>query len=417
MDRKIEPTKEFKKRDLLYLLGGTFLLAFVGWMLLGNHQSTLRINKQSIVIQKVISSQFNDYIRIDGQVQPITTIQLTPLEGGIVNEILVEEGAMLRKGEAIVRLSNTNLDLSILNSEAELAEKQNFLRNTQVAMEQDKLNNRTEKLQLDLDVRRKLRGYNQNSSLYAEQLISKESYLQAKEDYELAKEKQALVTERLRQDSLYRSVQIEQMEESLLNMRRNMQLIRRRVESLVVTSPIDGQLGLLEAVPGQNITMGQRIGQLNDLTDYKIEALIDEHYIDRVRTELEGSFERQNRSYAIKVRKVYPEVRNGKFKTDLVFTGQRPENIRSGQTYSIQLELGQPTQSLLLPKGNFFQHTGGSWLFVVTPDDTQAHRRKIKIGRQNPQYYEVVEGLEQGEQVIVTGYDSFGSNEVLLLTD
>lgn len=417
MDRKIKPTKGFKKRDLLYLLGGTFLLAFVGWMLLGNHQSTLRINKQSIVIQKVISSQFNDYIRIDGQVQPITTIQLTPLEGGIVNEILVEEGAMLRKGEAIVRLSNTNLDLSILNSEAELAEKQNFLRNTQVAMEQDKLTNRSEKLQLDLDVRRKLRGYNQNRSLYAEQLISKESYLQAKEDYELAKEKQALVTERLRQDSLYRSVQIEQMEESLLNMRRNMQLIRRRVESLVVTSPIDGQLGLLEAVPGQNITMGQRIGQLNDLTDYKIEALIDEHYIDRVRTELEGSFERQNRSYAIKVRKVYPEVRNGKFKTDLVFTGPRPENIRSGQTYSIQLELGQPTQSLLLPKGNFFQHTGGSWLFVVTPDGTQAHRRKIKIGRQNPQYYEVLEGLEQGEQVIVTGYDSFGSNEVLLLTD
>ncbi|MGL5706258.1 MAG: efflux RND transporter periplasmic adaptor subunit [Tannerellaceae bacterium] len=417
MDRKIEPKKGIKKKHIPYIAGGVLFLAFAGWAIFGNHQSTLRIDKKSVVIQNVLSDQFNDYIRIDGQVQPITVIQLSPLEGGIVDEILVEEGTTLKKGQPIVRLSNSNLDLSILNSEAELAEKQNFLRNTQVAMEQDKLNNKTEKLQLDLDVRRKLRAYNQNEALYKDKLISREIYLQSKEDYELAKEKQALVTERLRQDSIYRSVQVDQMEESLQNMRENMFLIRRRVDNLVVKSPIDGQLGLLEVVPGQNVAMGQRIGQLNDLTDYKIEAMIDEHYIDRVRTDLEGTFDRQSNKYSIKVRKVYPEVRNGKFKTDLVFTGERPDNIRTGQTYYINLELGQPIQSVLIPKGTFFQSTGGSWIFVVDRDGSKAYRRKIKIGRQNPQYYEVTEGLEPGEQVIVTNYDSFKDNEVLILND
>lgn len=417
MDRKIEPKKGIKKKHIPYIAGGVLFLTFAGWAIFGNHQSTLRIDKKSVVIQNVLSDQFNDYIRIDGQVQPITVIQLSPLEGGIVDEILVEEGATLKKGQPIVRLSNSNLDLSILNSEAELAEKQNFLRNTQVAMEQDKLNNKTEKLQLDLDVRRKLRAYNQNEALYKDKLISKEIYLQSKEDYELAKEKQALVTERLRQDSIYRSVQVDQMEESLQNMRENMFLIRKRVDNLVVKSPIDGQLGLLEVVPGQNVAMGQRIGQLNDLTDYKIEAMIDEHYIDRVRTELEGTFDRQSNKYSIKVRKIYPEVRSGKFKTDLVFTGERPDNIRTGQTYYINLELGQPTQSVMIPKGTFFQSTGGSWIFVVDPDGSKAYRRNIKIGRQNPQYYEVTEGLEPGEKVIVTNYDSFKDNEVLILND
>ncbi|MGL5564030.1 MAG: efflux RND transporter periplasmic adaptor subunit, partial [Tannerellaceae bacterium] len=209
----------------------------------------------------------------------------------------------------------------------------------------------------------------------------------------------------------------DQMEESLQNMRENMFLIRRRVDNLVVKSPIDGQLGLLEVVPGQNVAMGQRIGQLNDLTDYKIEAMIDEHYIDRVRTDLEGTFDRQSNKYSIKVRKVYPEVRNGKFKTDLVFAGERPDNIRTGQTYYINLELGQPIHSVLIPKGTFFQSTGGSWIFVVDRDGSKAYRRKIKIGRQNPQYYEVTEGLEPGEQVIVTNYDSFKDNEVLILND
>ncbi|MGL5730535.1 MAG: efflux RND transporter periplasmic adaptor subunit [Bacteroidales bacterium] len=415
MDIKIEPKKGIQKKHLPYIIGATVLLALIGWSVFGNHQSTLRVDRKAIIAQQVTNDVFNDFIRVDGQVQPLAIIQLSPLEGGIVEEILVEEGVQVKKGQPIVRLSNSNLDLSILNSEAELAEKQNFLRNTQVAMEQDKLNNRTEKLQLDLDVRRKQRSYNQNKALFDEKLIACEEYLQAKEDYDLAKEKQALVSERLKQDSIYRSVQVDQMEESLQNMRENMHLIRRRVANLQIKSPIDGELGLLDVVLGQSIAQGQKIGQVNNLSNFKVEALIDEHYIDRVKNGLEASFDRQNNSYQLKVRKVYPEVRNGKFKTDFIFVGERPDNIRTGQTYYLSLQLGEPTKSILIPKGTFFQATGGSWIFVLDQDEKKAYRRKIKLGRQNPQYYEVIEGLEPGEKVIVSNYDTFKDNEVLIL--
>ncbi|MGL5786004.1 MAG: efflux RND transporter periplasmic adaptor subunit [Bacteroidales bacterium] len=414
MDIKIEKKKGLQKKHIPYILGGALLLLLIGWSIFGSHKSTLRVDRKGIVVQDVKSDVFNDFVRIDGQVQPIAVIQLSPLEGGIVEEMLVEEGTFVKKGQPIIRLSNSNLDLSILNSEAELAEKQNFLRNTQVAMEQDKLNNRSEKLQLDLDVRRKQRAYNHNKELYEEKLIAREEYLQAKEDYELAKEKQALVSERLRQDSVYRSVQVDQMEESLQNMRQNMFLIRQRVENLIIKSPIDGELGLLDAVLGQSLSQGQKIGQINNLSDFKVEATIDEHYIDRVKNGLEASFDRQNTSYALKVRKVYPEVRNGKFKTDFVFAGERPDNIRTGQTYYINLELGQPTNSVIIPKGTFFQATGGNWIFVLDKDGSKAYRRNIKLGRQNPQYYEVLEGLEPGEKVIVSNYDTFKDNEILI---
>ncbi|MEG1545159.1 MAG: HlyD family efflux transporter periplasmic adaptor subunit, partial [Tannerellaceae bacterium] len=335
--------------------------------------------------------------------------------GGIVQEKVVEEGAQVKRGDVIVRLSNSNLDLQILNAEADLAEKQNFLRNTQVTMEQDKLRNRTEKLQLDMDITRALRAYRQQEQLYKENLIAKEDYLKAKEDYELAKEKHALVVERLRQDSISRTIQMDEMEGSLANMRKNVILIRERKENLNVRSQINGELGLLDIVLGQNVTPGQKIGQINDLSDYKIEALIDEHYIDRVKSGLSAAFERQGSNFDLSVRKVYPEVRDGKFRTDFVFTGERPGNIRSGQTYYINLELGQPTESIMIPKGTFFQSTGGSWIFVLDKNGKKAYRRTIKIGRQNPQFYEVTEGLEAGEKVIVSSYESYKDNEVLVL--
>lgn len=354
-------------------------------------------------------------MRVDGQVQPITVVQLSPEEGGIVRERVVEEGAQVKKGDIIVRLSNSSLDLQILDAEAQLAEKQNFLRNTQVTMEQDKLNNQLEKAQLDMEMTRARRAYSQQKRLYEEKLIAREDFLKAKEDYELATKKFDLVVERLRQDSISRTIQMEEMEASLANMRRNIVLIHQRKENLNVRSQIDGELGLLDVVLGQNISPGQMIGQINDLSDYKIEAMIDEHYIDRVRAGLSASFERQGSNFGLTVRKVYPEVRDGKFRTDFVFTGERPDNIRSGQTYYINLELGQPTESVIIPKGTFFQNTGGNWIFVLDADGKRAYRRQIKIGRQNPQYYEVLEGLEPGERVIVSSYESYKDNEVLVL--
>lgn len=415
MDIQLEKKKGIQKKHIPYVIGGGVFLLLLIWIIFGNHASTLKVDAKNLSIGNVTKEMFNDFIRVDGQVQPISVIQLSPQEGGIVEERLVEEGATVKKGEVIVRLSNSNMDLQILNAEADLAEKQNFLRNTQVAMEQDKLNNRTEKLQLDLDVTRKRRAYQQQEQLYKESLIAKEEYQQAKEDYELAKQKQRLVIERLRQDSIYRSVQMEQMEDNLANMRRNVLLIRQRKENLNIRSQIDGELGLLDVVLGQNVSSGQKIGQINDLSDYKIEAMLDEHYIDRVKAGLPATFERQNTDYELKVRKVFPEVRDGKFRTDFVFVGTRPDNIRSGQTYYINLELGQPTESILIPRGTFFQNTGGNWIFVLDKDGKKAYRRKIKIGRQNPQYYEVLDGLEPGERVITSGYESFKDNEVLVL--
>ena len=415
MDIQLEKKKGLKKKHIPYVAGGMLFLALVLWIIFGNHASSLKVDARSLSIGKVTHEQFNDFVRVNGQVQPITIIQLSPEEGGIVQERLVEEGTTVQKGQIIIRLSNSSLDLSILNSEAELAEKQNFLRNTQVTMEQEKLSIRQEKLQLDLEIKRKLRAFQQQEQLYKEELIAREEYLQAKEDYELAREKRTLVIERQKQDSLYRSVQVDQMEDNLANMRRNVLLIRERKENLNIKSPINGELGLLDVVLGQSISMGQKIGQINDLSDFKIEALVDEHYIDRVKQGLSATFDRQDAQYALRVRKVFPEVRDGKFRTEFIFEGTRPDNIRSGQTYYINLELGQPSDAILIPKGSFLQSTGGSWIFVLDPSGKKAYRRKIKIGRQNPQYYEVTEGLEAGEKVVVSSYESYKDNEILIL--
>lgn len=418
MDIKIEKKKGiqalFTKRGIPYFAGALFVV-FVLWLLLRDNSSTLRIDARTITVGEVIKSEFNDYIRVTGQVQPITTVQISPLEGGIVERRVIEEGSTVRKGDVLVVLSNNTLNLSILDSEAQLAEKQNFLRNTQITMEQERLSLRQDQAQLDLDVARKRRAYLQNEELYKNSLIAREEWLQAKEDYELAEKKRTLNFERQKQDSLYRRVQVDQMEESLDNMRRNMLLIRQRIDNLHVKSPIDGEVGLLDIVLGQSVAQGQKVGQINDLSDYKIEAQIDESYIDRVRAGLEATFERQNTDFTVRLRKVYPEVRSGQFRADFNFMGGRPENIRSGQTYYLHLQLGQPTEAVIVPRGSFYQATGGSWIYVLSSDGGKAYKRPIKIGRQNPQYYEVLDGLEPGEQVIVSGYENYGANDVLIL--
>lgn len=415
MDIKIEQKKGFKKKHIPFVVGGMVLLLIVGWIIFGNHNSKLNVDAAKISITSVTKGQFNDYIRVNGQVQPINTIQLSAIEGGMVAQKLIEEGSEVHAGDIIVRLTNPMLNLNILDSEAQLAEKQNFLRNTQVSMEQEKLNLKKEKLQLDMDVERKKRKYDQYKQLYNEKLTSKEEYLQAKEDYEYAVSGRQLVVERQKQDSIYRSVQISQMEESLHNMRQNLMLVRQRSENLNVKAPVDGQLGLLDVEIGQTIATGGRIGQISVLSDYKVEATIDEHYIDRVRVGLDATFERQDKNYSLRVRKVYPEVRDKQFKTDFVFNGERPDNIRAGQTYYINLQLGQPAEAILIPRGAFYQTTGGQWIFVVVADGSKAVRRKITIGRQNPNYYEVTSGLDEGEKVITSAYDIYGDVQELIL--
>ena len=416
MDRIIEKKKGFQlKKHGPYVAGGCLLLAVLGWLVFGNHASTLRVAQDELTISEVKSAEFKDYVRTNGQVMPIQVVQISPEEGGIVMEKVVEEGSMVHKGDVIVRLSNSNLDLQILNAESELAEKQNLLRNTQVAMQQDRLNNLTEQAQLDMDTHRKQRTFEQNKRLYDAKMINREAYVQSQEDYQLSAQKRSLVSRRLKQDSLYRTVQMDQMEDNLQNMRRNVMLVRQRKSKLEVRATATGELGLLDVELGQSIQPGQMIGQLNDLSDYKVQAQIDEHYIDRVRQGLTATFTRGDKQYQLQVRKVYPEVREGKFRCDFIFQGERPENIRTGQTYYIDLELGQPEQAILIPRGTFFQTTGGQWIFVLDKSGSKAYRRNIRIGRQNPQHYEVLEGLEPGERVVTSGYEAFKDNEILVI--
>lgn len=418
MDIKLEKKKGlkavFQKKNLPYAFAA-LLVVFIVWLLLRDNSSTLRVNSETVVTALVERGDFNDYVRLTGTVQPITTVQLSPLESGVVERIVHEEGTKVKRGDVILEMSNNSLSMQILQSEADLAEKQNILRNTLISMEQERLSLRQEKLQLDLEVNRLKRTYLQNEELYKSDLIAKEDYLQSKENYELAVNKRELILERQKQDSLYRSSQVKQMEESLKSMELNMQLIRERVDNLKVKAPIDGEVGMLDVVLGQSLSQGMNIGQINDLSAYKVQAQVDEHYIDRVITGLTASFERQDNTFEMTLRKVYPEVRNGQFKADFRFIEEVPENIRSGQTYYLNLQLGQPTDAAIIPRGSFFQKTGGRWIYVVDESGEKAYRREIRIGRQNPQYYEVLEGLNPGEKVITSSYDNFGENEVLIL--
>lgn len=416
MDIEIKQKKYLVPRKYwTWIGGGTVLAAILLWLALGNLSSTLKVERRGLSIGEVKRTQFDDYVSVDGSVVPIQVVQISPEEGGVIRQKIVEEGAHIRKGDIIVKLSNSNLDLEILNAESELAEKQNMLRNTQITMEQDQLNNQTEAAQLSMDMQAKKRAYLHQTALQKEQLNSREEYLKSKEDYELSSQKHTLIQQRLKKDAQLRRSQMEQMSENLSSMLRNVQLVRKRKERLDVRSQINGEVGQLDIELGQSIVPGQKIGVINDLSDYKVEAKIDEHYIDRVHSGLTATFEQNGKRYELTVRKVYPEVKDGRFKIDFVFRGKRPNNIRTGQTYYVDLQLGESKQAVLIPKGTFYSVTGGNWIFVLDKNGQKAYRRNIRIGRQNPAYYEVIEGLEPGERVIVSGYEGYKDNEILIL--
>lgn len=414
MDKPIPKKKGLQKKHLVYIIAGAAFLVLVYLAFFAEKTSTYRVEKDKLIIETVIEDQFNDYITVPGTVEPISTVFLDAQEGGRVEEILIEEGSMVKRGDIILKLSNPDLYLNILDSEAQLAEKENFLRNTLVAMEQDRLQIKRELVNLKYDVERKERNYRQNVELMRDSLISVEEFLRSKEDLDMARQSRELFIERQKQDSLFRSVQVDNLQNNLENMRRNLSLVRQRVENLNVRATVDGQLGLLVPEIGQSIQRGSNMGQINVLTAFKVTAQIDEHYIDRVRTQLTAKLDRQGSEFDLVVRRVYPEVRNGTFEIDMTFENSVPENIRTGQTYYISLQLGQPKRSLLVPIGGFFQETGGQWIFVLDETGSFATKRDISIGRKNPKYYEVLEGLQPGEKVIISGYETFGKNEKLV---
>jgi HlyD family secretion protein len=415
MDIQLEKKKGLRPKHYGYIALGILLL-FVGYQLIfATSVSTFRTEKDKLSIAEVTQGKFDDYITINGNVAPITTIYMDAYEGGRVNEKLIEEGAMVKKGDIILKLENMNLYEQILASESNLALKQNDLRSTKLTFDSRQVEGRRSLATASTDLQRLKRNFQQNMALMEDELISQEVYQLSKENYELSQKQYDIVKMQTVNDDELRITSLSGLDTDLARMQKTLGMVYQRLDHLNVRAPADGQLGFLDAEIGQNIAQGQRIGQLNVLTDYKIEADIDEHYIDRVKRDLSAILERNGKDYKLRVRKVYPEVRNGRFRVDLVFTEDRPETIRTGQSYNIKLQLGESSDALLLPKGSFFQSTGGQWIFVVTPGTDEAIKRNIRVGKQNARHYEVLEGLQAGEEVIISNYDSFGEAERIVL--
>jgi len=413
MDIQIEKKKGFQPKHLGFIAGG-LLLVFLGWKLLFDSAgSTYRTDRERLTISTVTQGEFDDFISITGTVAPISTIYMDAYEGGRVAEKLIEEGAMVKKGDIILKLENMNLYEQILASESNLALKQNDLRSTRLTFDARQVEGRRSLATAGTDLKRLKRNYEQNQELYADELISKEVYLTSKENFELAQKQYDILKLQAEQDEELRKTSLSGLDTDLDRMKKTLSMVYERLDHLNVRAPADGQLGFLDAEIGQNISQGQRIGQVNVLTDFKIEAAIDEHYIDRVKRNLLASLERNGNEFEMRIRKVYPEVRNGRFNVDLVFNGEKPETIRAGQTYNLKLQLGASNEALLLAKGGFNSSTGGQWVYVL--DGDKAVRRDIRLGKQNSNYYEVLEGLQPGDQVITSSYDSFQEADKVII--
>jgi HlyD family secretion protein len=415
MDIQLEKKKGLRPKHYGYMAIGVLVLFTAYQLLFANSVSTFRTEKDKLSVAEVTQGKFDDYITINGNVAPISTIYMDAYEGGRVTEKLIEEGATVKKGDIILKLENMNLYEQILASESNLALKQNDLRSTKLSFDSRQVEGRRSLATTGTDLQRLKRNFEQNQALFDEELISKEVYQLSKENYELSQKQNDIVKLQTEQDDELRKTSLTGLDTDLARMQKTLGMVYQRLDHLNVRAPSDGQLGFLDAEIGQNISQGERIGQVNVLTDFKIEANIDEHYIDRVKRDLVAILERNGTEYPLRLRKVYPEVRNGRFRVDLVFTDAKPETIRAGQSYNIKLQLGESSEALLLPKGSFFQSTGGQWIFVLGPDGDEAIKRPIRIGKQNSRYYEVLEGLDAGEKVITSNYDNFGEAEKIVL--
>lgn len=414
MDRKIEK-KGLSRQTILYIILGALVLVVAGIMIFGDKSSKYNVEASRLAIDEVVKDVFQDYITEQGIVEPIKTIYLDAVEGGRVEEILIEEGNMVEQGDVILRLSNDNLLLEITNNEAQVVRAVNELRTARLLMDQQKLANKQQIINLTREYTQTERMYENNKELIKGNHISQEEFDRSKEAFNSSRAQLELVKENYRNDSIYRTIQISSLESSVNSMEKSMGIIRKRLEKLNFRAPVDGELATLTPEIGQVITYGNRVGTINILDSYKLRVEIDEHYIARISTGLTGECDFANKSYPAEIVKVYPEVQNGRFAVDMEFTGEIPEQIRIGQASRIRLQLGESKEGLLLAKGGFYNKTGGQWVFVVDPSGEFAVKRDISIGRQNPRYYEVLDGLEPGEKVITSSYQNFADHDKLVL--
>jgi len=415
MDRKIEKKHPQLKRAIWISAIAVLLLLIIYSMFFGDKSSKLNIETDKITIATVERDIFQDYIAVIGTVEPIQTIYLDAIEGGRVEEILRDEGSKLHKGDVIIRLSNHNLLLEISNHEAEVARAVNELRQARLLMVQQQLINQSSIIDTRKVLKQQERMFRNNEKLFETNSISREELEKSREEYQASLEKLNLLLENQKQDSMFRAIQVAALESSVSRMEKNLVLIRARLDNLDIKAPVDGELATLNPEVGEVINYGTRIGTINILDSYKLKAEIDEHYIDRVKKGLKGACDFSGKDYTAHIEKIFPEVKNGRFFVDMIFDDSVPSQIRIGQTSRIRLELGESRPAVLLSRGGFYQSTGGQWVYVVLPEQHVAVKRAIRIRRQNPRFYEIIEGLEPGEKVIVSGYDNFGNADKLIL--
>ncbi len=414
MDRRIE-RKRFTPRRIAIYGTAVLVIVFAAWQLLTINPSSLNVDAEKLTLAPVTHGPFLEYIVEQGEVMPLTTIYLDAVEGGRVEEVFVEEGSKIEEGTPILRLSNANLQLNVMQREAELFREVNRLRETRVTMEQRRLAMRAELVRLEFEFRKAEREYTRQDEMFKADLASRKEFDESKDNLEYLTRSRDVTVETLRQDSLYQTIQVQQLEESIDRLRLNLELIKQNEDNLTLRAPISGLLSSLIAEVGESKPRGDRLGQIDVEDEFKVRAAIDEHYIARIRSGQAGSFDFAGGTYDLVISRVYPEVIEGQFEADMVFPEGMPDGLRRGQTLQVRVALGELADAMQVPRGGFYQTTGGRWIYVLDPAGEFAVRRQIRLGRQNSQYFEVLEGLEEGEQVITSMYDNFGDMERLVL--
>ena len=394
-------------------VGGIALVAVAFWSS-SFTTSRVRVEAAKITIGTVEQGLFKEFIPVTGTVQPIQTVFLDALEGGTVKQRFVEDGHMVKAGEPIIELSNPQLHMDAINREAQLLDQQNNLRNTRLAMDQQTTRLKDELLNLDKDLKRLERDGVVDERLVKDSLLARNTFMSNKENLHYMREKRKLVAANVRSDSLFRSSQVGSITNNLALIDQNLKFLRENLQNLVIKAPIDGQLSGLSVEIGQTKQRGERIAQIDVLESFKVRARIPEHYVSRVSTGLQGTFTHAGKEHTIGIFKIYPEVSNGEFDVDLRFTGEKPADIRRGQTFQVRLQLSEDMQAVMLPRGPFFQDTGGQWVYVIDAEG-KATKRDVKLGRQNPDMYEVLDGLQPGDRAVTSRYTAFNNADELII--
>ncbi|WP_167598691.1 efflux RND transporter periplasmic adaptor subunit [Leeuwenhoekiella sp. ZYFB001] len=417
MDIPLEK-KRFTTSKILMIVGAMSIVVLILFVILSTTgNAKLNVQKERISIATATQGVFQENIPVNGVVMPITTIYLDALEGGRVEEKFVEDGAIMKKGEPILRLSNTDLELSLVNQETQVYNLLTQMQISQNAARQNTINKLNQYTDVENSLIEAKRLYELNKKLYDKDAIARQDLIKSENDYNYQKERMQLAKQILEQDSLAVKQEKNQVSSSYQRTQNALELMRRKVADLVVKAPVDGQLTSLDAEIGQSKNKGERLGQIDVLSGYKVRVDIDEHYISRIYTGQTGSFDFDGKSYTLVIKKVYTQVTNGRFQVDMEFESEVPEGIRRGQTLQIRVALSQEKQALLIPKGGFFQETGGNWIFKVSEDGASAYKADISLGSQNTEYYEVLSGLEPGDRVITSSYDNYEEVQELVLQD